>query len=102
RGTVRLSSSVEVSVGLLPTLFAAVVLGPLAALAVSAASMVGDLFQSKDVPLRHLRWIVYTCSRSLTGAATGIVAEHTDHLVANQLSAILIATALSALASEAL
>src|SRR5207302_9109665 len=43
RGTVRLSSSVEGSVGLHPTLFAAVVLGPLAALAVSAASMVGDL-----------------------------------------------------------
>src|SRR5437773_2162679 len=62
RGTVRLSSSVEISVGLLPTLFAAVVLGPLAALAVSAASMLGDLGHTKNVPLRHLRWIVYTCS----------------------------------------
>src|SRR5205809_4084881 len=94
RGTVRLSSSVEVSVGLLPTLFAAVVLGPVAALAVSAASMLGDLGHAKDVPLRHLRWIVYTCSRSLTGAATGIVAVHSRHFVDNRLAAILIATAL--------
>jgi putative nucleotidyltransferase with HDIG domain len=91
-----------VSVGLLPTLFAAVVLGPLAALVVSAASMLGDLGRAKDVPLRHLRWIVYTCSRSLTGAITGIVAVHSDHLVQNRLPAILIATALGALTSEVL
>jgi len=102
RGTVRLTSNVEVSVGLLPTLFAAVVLGPLAAVAVSASSMLGDLVQAKDVPLRHLRWVVYTCSRSLTGAATGIVAAHSDHLVANRLAAILIATTLAAVTSEAL
>jgi putative nucleotidyltransferase with HDIG domain len=102
RGTVRLSSSIEVSVGLLPTLFAAVVLGPLAAMAVSAASMLGDLVQAKDVPLRHLRWIVYTCSRSLTGAITGVVVVHSDHLVTNRLGAILVATALGALSSEIL
>jgi putative nucleotidyltransferase with HDIG domain len=102
RGTVRLSSSIEVSVALIPSLFAAVVLGPLAALAVSAATMVGDLFQARDVPLRHLRWVVYTCSRSLNGALTGLVAVHSDHLFENQLSAILIATLLGALTSEIL
>jgi putative nucleotidyltransferase with HDIG domain len=102
RGTVRLSSSIEVSVGLIPSLFAAVVLGPLAALVVSAASMLGDLFQAKDVPLRHLRWVVYTGSRSVTGAITGLVAVHSDHLLQNRLAAILIATLLGALASEVL
>jgi putative nucleotidyltransferase with HDIG domain len=102
RGTVRLSSNIEVSVGLIPTLFAAVVAGPLAALAVSAASMLGDLLHAEHVPLRHLRWMVYTCSRSLTGATAGIVAIHSDRLVQNPLSAILVATALSAAASEVL
>src|SRR2546423_338128 len=102
RGTVRLSSSVEVSVGLLPTLLAAVVLGPLAALAVSAASMLGDLGRAKDVPLRHLRWIVYTCSRSLTGAVTGVVVVHTNGFVQSQLGAIFIATTFGALTSEVL
>ena len=102
RGTVRLSARIEVSVGLLPTLFAAVVLGPMAALAVSAASMLGDLGHAKDVPLRHLRWIVYTCSRSLTGAVTGVVAVHSNHFLQNRLGAILIATALGALTSEVL
>src|SRR2546423_10718370 len=51
RGTVRLSARIEVSVGLLPTLFAAVVLGPMAALAGSAASIFGVLGPPQAGPL---------------------------------------------------
>jgi putative nucleotidyltransferase with HDIG domain len=100
RGSVRFSPSIEISVGLIPTLFAAVVLGPLAALAVSAASMLGDLFHAKHVPHRHLRWVIYTSSRSLTGAITGLVAIHTDAFFQNKLAAILASTLIAALTSE--
>lgn len=100
RGSVRFSPSIEVSVGLIPTLFAAVVLGPLAALAVSAASMLGDLSQAKDVPHRHLRWVIYTSSRSVTGAVTGLVAVHSDGFFQNKLAAILASTLVAALTSE--
>jgi putative nucleotidyltransferase with HDIG domain len=100
RGSVRFSPSIEVSVGLIPTLFAAVVLGPLAALAVSAASMLGDLFYARDVPYRHLRWAIYTSGRSIIGALTGLVAVHSDGLFQNNLAAILASTLLAALTSE--
>ena len=41
RGRVRLTRYLEESISLLPTLFAAVVFGPLAAMVVAAASMIG-------------------------------------------------------------
>ena len=42
RASVRLTSNTEESISLLPTLFAAVLFGPLAAMIVGAASMLGD------------------------------------------------------------
>ena len=41
RGRVRLTRYLEESISLLPTLFAAIVFGPLAAMVVAAASMLG-------------------------------------------------------------
>ena len=68
RVRVRLSSNLELSISLVPTLFAAVALGPLAAMLVAMASMAGDLRRP------YLKCVVYTLSSSLTGAATGVVA----------------------------
>src|SRR5574340_551596 len=53
RGSIRLTRRTEQSISVLPTLFAAVVFGPLAAGAVGAASMLGDpeLMAARD-PLR--------------------------------------------------
>jgi putative nucleotidyltransferase with HDIG domain len=95
RGTVRLSSTVEVSIGLLPTLFTAVVFGPLASMVVSAASMLGDV-RKQDVPLKHLRWVIYTCSRAFTGAAAGLMAAQVSHAIENKVGAVAIATAVGA------
>lgn len=68
RGRVRLSSNLELSISLLPTLFAAVVFGPLAAMLVAMASMAGDFRQP------YMKWTIYTLSGSITGAATGFAA----------------------------
>ena len=100
RGTVRIASTIESSVGLLPALFAAVVFGPFAAMSISGASMLGDLRRRPGVPLPHLRWIVYTCSRTLTGAAAGFVAMLGSHLVSNDVAAIALATVFAASALE--
>jgi putative nucleotidyltransferase with HDIG domain len=96
RGTVRISSAVEVSVGLFPTLFAAVAFGPLAALIVSAASMLGD-FRGPA-----LKWIVYTASRSINGVLAGAVAAYVANGRHGQFSAIALATVAAAVTAEAL
>ena len=66
------------SIALLPTLFAAVLFGPLAAGLVNAASMLGDpeLLRTR-IPDRapRLKLASYTSSRFLTGAAAGLVAQ---------------------------
>src|SRR5918996_2723942 len=72
-----LTSTEEQSLHLLPTLFAAVLFGPLAAAAVGAASMLGDpeLVARRD-PDRapRLKWATYTSTRLMSGAAIGLVA----------------------------
>ena len=102
RGTVQIASRIEVSVGLLPTLFAAVVFGPLAAMSISAASMIGDLRRRPGVPLPHLRWTIYTCTRGLTGAAAGLIAGRGSGVVSNEIAAIALATLLGAVTLELL
>ncbi len=96
RGSVRLTKTTEESISLLPTLFAAVLFGPLAAAVVGAASMLGD---SKRP---YLRWGVYTSTRLLTGAVVGAVALGVRDTIGSNLSAIAIATALCAVVAEAL
>lgn len=102
RGTVRINSKIEVSIGLLPTLFAAVVLGPLAAMVISAASMLGDLRRRPDVPMPHLRWVVYTCTRAITGAAAGVGVAGVGGLFSNEIAVVAVATSVGAVALELL
>ena len=102
RGTVRITNRVEVSVGLLPTLFAAVVFGPLAAMTISGASMVGDLRRRPDVPLPHLRWVVYASTRAVTGAIAALMAIRGSELVSNEIAAIAVSTVLAAISLELL
>lgn len=103
RGRVRLAPSVETSISLIPTLFAAVVFGPLAAMIVSGASLAGELnnraFPPRD---RVLRWLIYTSSRSITGAISGFVALGVQQSVSSRGAAIAIATASAAVAGEIL
>lgn len=104
RGTVRLSSTTELSISPVLTLFAAVLFGPLAGGIVGAASELGDaeLFRgSRPGRSLHLKWLTYTSSRFISGAAMGICASFvqsswkaTAGLVVSTIAASLVGEAL--------
>jgi len=78
RASVRVSDAIELSISPVLTLFAAVLFGPLAGGIVGAASELGDaeLFGHREGGRSpHLKWLTYTSSRFLTGAAMGLAAE---------------------------
>jgi putative nucleotidyltransferase with HDIG domain len=78
RASVRVSDALELSISPVLTLFAAVLFGPLAGGLVGAASELGDaeLFaRSEGGRSPHLKWLTYTSTRFLTGAAMGIAAQ---------------------------
>jgi putative nucleotidyltransferase with HDIG domain len=97
RGYVRLTSTTSQSISILPTLFAAVVFGPLAAMVVGAASLLGEIAQPP-----HLKWVTYTSSRAIGGAATGLAASFCLSLSNNDIIGIAIATFVGAIVAEAL
>jgi putative nucleotidyltransferase with HDIG domain len=102
RWSIKLWPGSEESISLLPTIFAAVLLGPLPAMLVGAASMVGDLVPREGVPLPYLRWAVYTCTRALTGALAGFSAMAASTFVSGLLASIIVATIVAALVANAL
>lgn len=93
---IKLSRTTENSIFLLPVLFAAVVYGPLAALVVAASSLL------MDVTPPYLKWGVYTSSRAITGALTGLVATGVQAGVQNHFAGIAIATLAGAVTAESL
>ena len=90
RSRVRLSANLELSISLVPSLFAAVTFGPLEAMLVGAASLLGDLRRP------YLKWAVYTPVEGITGAASGVAAALTVGLIAGGLPAIALATCVAA------
>ena len=68
RSRVRLSENLELSISLVPSLFDAVTFGPLEAMLVGAASLLGDLRKP------YLKWAVYTPVEAITGACSGLAA----------------------------
>jgi Ca2+/Na+ antiporter len=77
RWSVRISPTTELSVCGLPTVLAAVTLGPLPAGFVAAASMLGDQEAfHRALPGRspRLKWATYTSTRFIAGATAGIAA----------------------------
>jgi putative nucleotidyltransferase with HDIG domain len=96
RWSVKLSSRIvfEQSISLLPTLFAAVVFGPLSAMFVSATSMLGNFCRPPT------RWGIYLLSRAITGAGAGLVASGTISLTNKHLAGIALATCAAALFAE--
>src|SRR3954453_2024006 len=97
RGLVRLTSTTSQSISILPTLFAAVVFGPLAAMLVGAASLLSEITRPP-----HLKWVTYTSSRAIGGAATGLAASLCLSLSHNDLVGITLATFVGALVAEIL
>lgn len=96
RSSVRLSATVDESISALPMLFAAVLFGPLAALIVASASMLGDFTRP------YLRWGIYTCSRAITAATVGGVAIATSGLIDNRPIALAVSTIVAAVVAQAL
>jgi putative nucleotidyltransferase with HDIG domain len=96
RGSVRLSSTVEESISALPMLFAAVLFGPLAAMIVASASMLGDFTRP------YLRWGIYTSSRAVTAAMVGAVAIATSGVIENRPIALAVSTIVAAVVAQAL
>jgi len=77
RWSVQLSATSGLTVYLLPTVFAAVVFGPLEAGIVGAASMLGDpeLGRGNADRAPALKWMNYTAASFITGALAGITAQ---------------------------
>ena len=68
RQSVKVGSNTEMSVSVLPILFAAVVAGPLAAMIVGACALLGDFRRP------YLKWFVWTLQRAIAGGLAGSVA----------------------------
>ncbi len=96
RASVRLSSTVEVSISSLPMLFAAVVMGPLAAMIVSTASQIGILGRP------YLKWAIYTPADALNAAATGLIAMEASRLSSSTVGSMAIATAAAVITHQVL
>ena len=100
-----LTSTEEQSLHLLPTLFAAVVFGPLAAAIVGAASMLGDpeLVAQRDRDRApRLKWATYTSTRLISGAAMGLVAQAMLGAVPSEFGGLVAASLVAAVTGEAL
>jgi putative nucleotidyltransferase with HDIG domain len=67
RQPVRVTDNLEMTVSLLPMLFAAVVYGPLDAMLVGAAGLVLDCRPP------YIRWIIWTALRGIAGGLAGVV-----------------------------
>ena len=98
RGSVQMSTTMDLeeSISLLPTLFAAVLLGPLAGFLVGGASMIGD-FRAP-----FLRSLIYTATRAMTGGVAGFLALSVADLADGELGSIVVATLIGAVAAQLL
>ncbi len=110
RGRVRLASLTEVSISVLPTVFAAAVFGPLAAMIVAAASYLGDfpLLLEGEERVRapagdlFLKWGIHTSIRAVYGAAAGFAALVTAPIAHGDVARLVIATVTATLVAEPL
>ena len=100
-----LTSTEEQSLHLLPTLFAAVLFGPMAAATVGAASMLGDpeLVSRRDRDRApRLKWATYTSARFIGGAAMGFVAQAALSAIPSEFGALIVASLVGAVTGEAI
>ena len=103
RSGVWLTRTTQMSIALLPTLFAAVLFGPLAAGVVNAASMLGDPdLLSRPDPDRAPRQKLasYASSRFITGAIAGLVAQAILTSSSFKFGTLLVATLVAAFVAE--
>src|SRR5262249_16391643 len=96
RSRVEVTSSLSESIVLVPTLFAAVLFGPLSAMIVAFASFLPECRRP------YLRWASYTASRMITAATTGLVAFAIATSISGRLTAVAAAPIVGALVSQCL
>jgi putative nucleotidyltransferase with HDIG domain len=88
--SVYISANTEMSVSVLPVLFAAVLYGPLEAMIVGACALLGEFGQP------FARWIIWTSARALTAGLAGVAAAvFADH--SNSFGGLLVAVLAAAL-----
>jgi putative nucleotidyltransferase with HDIG domain len=111
RGRVRLGENIEASISLIPTVFAAAMFGPLAAMVVAATSFAGEfpLFLAQErrqaVLERgspYLKWGIYSCLRSLSGGIAGLAAWGATAAFGVGTAGIAMATLAAAVVAEPL
>jgi putative nucleotidyltransferase with HDIG domain len=105
RTNVRLTRTTELSISGLPTLFAAVLFGPLAAGIIGAASNLGDaelVLGRNHERAPWLKWATYSSIRFIVGAATGLAAQATIALVPSESGGLIAATLVCAFVNEVL
>lgn len=102
RGRVQLSSTIQESISLLPTLFVAVLFGPLPAMVVAAASFAPELRAAPGTQSPYLRWGIYTSTRAITGGITAIAAGAAGAPISNTLTSIVVATTAGAFVAQIL
>src|SRR3954447_10507250 len=90
RGRVELSPHVSHSISLVPTLFAAVLFGPLAAIVVAASSYALECHRP------YLKWASYTATRTLTAAGTGVAALIVHNDVPSRFGGVAVAALVAA------
>jgi putative nucleotidyltransferase with HDIG domain len=93
RQPVRIAPNMEITFALLPMLFAAVVYGPLDAMAIGAVGLLVDFRPP------HIRWLIWTCTRVLAGGLAGlsvIIVMPVNPTVGELLIAVLAAAATEA------
>lgn len=94
RGRIRIAADLEASISLLPTVVAAVLFGPVAAMLVGAVSFIADLRRP------YLRWLAITGSRAITGGLTGLATQLSTHAMPGRIASIALATGVGALVAE--
>jgi putative nucleotidyltransferase with HDIG domain len=87
RQPVRLGANLEITVSVLPVVFAAVAFGPLTAMAIGALGLAVTF----EPP--YVRWVIWTCSRALAAGFAGLAAYsvHADGSPAQLFLAVLVA-----------
>jgi putative nucleotidyltransferase with HDIG domain len=96
RGRISFTSNIELSISLLPTLFVAIVFGPLAAMVVAALAMLGDFRRP------YMRWVTYTFSESITAGLAGLSIAYSATLVSGEMGSIALSALVGALTAQAL
>ncbi len=111
RGRVMMAGTfTEVSISVLPTVFAAAVFGPLAGMLVAASSYLGDfppLLPSDEKALTrshglYLKWGIHTSIRAVYGAVAGFAAMAVAPIVHGDVAQLVVATVTATLVAEPL